>query len=65
MSLGGAGWKEAIRIEFTTQSGDAFTARLDFTMEVWSEGKGDWGLSPEFKPYFLKLLESAPETPPE
>ena len=64
-TLGGADWKDEVRIVFTTRSGDTVTVRLNFAMEVWSEGKGDWSLSPELKPYFLKLLENAPDAPSE
>jgi hypothetical protein len=62
-TFGGAGWKHAIRITFATESGDTCTANLDFTMEVWSEDRGDWDLPPEFKEYLTSLLREHEKSP--
>jgi hypothetical protein len=48
------------RIEFFQAGGKAFTVRVDGQLDVWSEGRGNWALAPEFRDVFVGLLGDHP-----
>ncbi|GAF87293.1 unnamed protein product [marine sediment metagenome] len=45
------------RIDFFESNGQCATVIFESQFEAWSEGRGDWRLSAEFRPYFLELMK--------
>jgi len=54
-----AGWIAAVTIQFTSSDGRTATVHSDPNGELWSEGRGDWPMDPEFKKHIKTLLEKA------
>jgi hypothetical protein len=50
-------------ITFTRKSGEPIRVSVSHSLDAWSEGQGDWPLSKDFEPYFLRLLQEDGDKP--
>ena len=51
------GWIEAAKIILTRDDGKTTFVLISAPFDAWSEGHGDWPLSPKFAHYLMKLLD--------